>query len=86
MFSAGSLGVIYFQPDLVAYLSLTTSSCGSTHLNELVARLFLSSSIYLPTIYEILIVLTRDTVLTTHVYRRKFARIYPVPNSLDVYL
>ena len=25
MFSAGSLGVIYFQPNLVACLSLTTS-------------------------------------------------------------
>ncbi len=30
MISAGSLGVIYFLPDLVAYLSLTTSQCGST--------------------------------------------------------
>src|SRR5260370_39506754 len=63
-------GIHHFLPDNFNF---------ETFGNELMARLFLSPSIYLPTIYKILIVLTRDTVLTAHVSSRKFARVYPLP-------
>ena len=52
----------------------------------LIAKLFSSPPVYLPTINKVFIVSPIDTVRTTHVYSRKLARIYPVPNRLDVYL